>query len=88
MHLAANPETYCHLTVRKPRTKRVATPTTTMLTVDQFAEEVQASRRSVERWISEGRLKTLRAGHGIRIHRNAINAFLQQRPRKPYRRPL
>jgi excisionase family DNA binding protein len=53
--------------------------TTSLLTVPEVAEWVRVHRKTVYRWIHDGRLEALRFGpRTFRIPVEAVNLFLQQ----------
>ena len=47
------------------------------MTVPQFAEELQASERTVWRWIEKKELIVHRHGRWVRIHRDERERFLK-----------
>jgi excisionase family DNA binding protein len=53
------------------------------LTLDQAAELLQASTRSVRTWVNEEGLPALRAGSEYRFRRESIVAWLEARAIKP-----
>lgn len=46
------------------------------LTVGEFAKIIAVDRRSVYRWIKEGRIRAGRAGWNYRIRRSEVDRFL------------
>jgi len=59
-------------------------------TLDQIAEKLQVSKRSVARWVAEGALPVIRlsaqAG-SVRVAESDLKAFLQQRRTQPPLKP-
>lgn len=49
----------------------------TYLTVREVAERLRVTRQAVYNWITEGRLKAVRAGKTLRIPASALAAFLE-----------
>ena len=52
-----------------------------MLTVDQVAEHLAVSTKTVRRWIIDGRLSVHRIGRQLRISEPDLQAFLAQQRR-------
>lgn len=51
------------------------------LTVREVADRLRVTRQAVYNWITEGQLKAVRVGRGVRIPVSSIAAFVQ--PIKP-----
>jgi excisionase family DNA binding protein len=52
-----------------------------MLTVDQVAEHLAISTKTVRRWIADGRLSVHRIGRQLRISGPDLQAFVAQQRR-------
>jgi excisionase family DNA binding protein len=46
-------------------------------TVEEVAARLKVSRQAVYNWITEGRLRAVKAGRAVRISRAALDEFLQ-----------
>lgn len=46
-------------------------------TPDEVADRFKVTRRTVYRWVAEGRLQALKAGKGVRITKSALEEFLK-----------
>ena len=53
-----------------------STGTQSLLTVEQIAERLSVSTRTVRRWISDGELVAYRLGRAVRIDEPDLEAFL------------
>jgi len=49
---------------------------TDLLTLDQVAEHLQVSRRTVERLVAAGRIRIVRVGRLIRVSERELEAYL------------
>jgi excisionase family DNA binding protein len=49
---------------------------TEVLTLDEAAERMRVSRRTVERLIAEGRIRPVRIGRSVRVTDRELEAFL------------
>ncbi|MBX6377718.1 MAG: helix-turn-helix domain-containing protein [Clostridia bacterium] len=49
-----------------------------LLTVQEVAERLKVSAKTVRRWIQEGRLSAVRAGSLWRVREEALDAFLER----------
>lgn len=47
-----------------------------LLTLDQVAEQLQVSRRTIERLIAAGRIRPHRLGRAIRVSSRELEAYL------------
>ena len=52
------------------------------LTPAEIAEKLKVTRRTVYKWIDEGKLRAYKIGVNVRIKREDLDAFI-----KPYGRP-
>jgi excisionase family DNA binding protein len=50
-----------------------------LLTVDDIAERLRVSTRTVRRWIDDGTLPVLRLGRAVRIEERDLQFFLAER---------
>lgn len=51
-------------------------PPTLLLTLDEVAEELRCTRRSVERQIAAGRLVAVHIGRAVRVERREVESFV------------
>jgi excisionase family DNA binding protein len=52
-----------------------------LFTLEQVAEALQISKRSVQRIIADGKLKAVRIGRLVRVHPSSFDAFLGKLPK-------
>jgi excisionase family DNA binding protein len=58
--------------------RATGTQRTPMLSVDDVAELLNVSTKTVRRWLQDGRLSCHRFGRQIRISAEALDAFIRQ----------
>lgn len=56
-----------------------------MLTVNEVAEWINVSRRTVERYIKKGWITAVKYDHLVRIKRTDVERFLKEHEQKPVR---
>jgi excisionase family DNA binding protein len=67
-----------------PRQKRKqvilpeATPVGVLYTTDEIAQLMKTTRRTVQRWIREGKLKAVEVGGQYRVRQEALGAFQRE----------
>ena len=56
---------------------------TQLLTLDQVARQLSVSKRTVQRWVSQGRLETLNLSSGVvRVTEKAFERFIERQQRE------
>lgn len=48
------------------------------LTTSEVAQQLRVTRKSVTRWIADGKLRAIRAGRDYRIRESDLNQFIRQ----------
>lgn len=56
-----------------------AVDTRPLLTLDDVAARTKHSKRTVQRWIDEGKLRAMYFGRSVRIHEDDYRAFVKER---------
>ena len=66
----------------RPKKKHVilpeSTPVGVLYTTDEVAQLMKTTRRSVQRWIREGKLKAIEVGGQYRVRQDALAAFQRE----------
>jgi excisionase family DNA binding protein len=66
----------------RPKRKQVilpeATPVGVLYTTDEIATLMKTTRRTVQRWIREGKLKAVEVGGQYRVRQDALVAFQKE----------
>ena len=66
----------------RPRRKQVilpeSTPVGVLYTTDEVAQLMKTTRRTVQRWIREGKLKAVEVGGQYRVKQEALVAFQRE----------
>ena len=56
---------------------------TQLLTLDQVARQLSVSKRTVQRWVSQGRLETINLSSGVvRVTEKAFERFIERQQRE------